>query len=62
MKEELLLFSKTLDPEHLKSCIELREELLEGNNSVEDLTINTKEMYESGFKFQHVVEYDHVQS
>ena len=37
MKEELALFSKPLDPEQLKSCIELREELLDGNNSVEDL-------------------------
>ena len=62
MKEELAMFSKSLDPDHLKSCIEIREELLEGNNSVEDLTINTKELYEKGFKFQHVVEYDHVQT
>ena len=46
MKEEINMFSRTLDPEHLKSCIELREELLEGNNSVEDLQINTKELYE----------------
>ena len=60
MKEELAMFSKTLDPDHLKSCIEVREELLEGNNSVEDLQINTKELYEKGFKFPHVVEYDHV--
>ena len=62
MKEELSMFSKTLDPDHLKSCIEIREDLLEGNNSVEDLQINTKELYEKGFKFPHVVEYDHVQS
>ena len=56
------MFSKTLDPDHLKSCIEIREELLEGNNSVEDLQINTKELYEKGFRLPHVVEYDHVQS
>ena len=60
MKEELNLFSRTLEPDHLKSCIELREELLEGNHAVEDLEINTKELFEKGFKFQHVIEYDHV--
>jgi hypothetical protein len=62
MKDEVLMFSKSLDTDHLLSAIELRKDLLDSNLNVEDIAINTKELYENSFTFPNVSQYDHVQS
>ena len=60
MKEELNMFSRTLDPDHLKDAMEIREELVDDNSSIDEVLINTKELYEHAFKFANVASYDNV--
>ena len=62
IKDETLMFSKTLDKSHLKNAIEMRNALVEENNQVEDIQITTKDLYESAFQFPNVAQYEHVQS
>ena len=60
MKEELDLFSRTQDPDHFKAAIALRNELNEEGHPQKELIVNTKELFEAGFAFKNVAEYDHV--
>ena len=54
------MFSKTLDKSHLNNAIEMRNALIEANNDVEDIVINTKDLYEGAFQFPYVAQYEHV--
>lgn len=56
------MFSKTLDKSHLNNAIELRNALIEENQPVDEIQINTKDLYESAFQFPNVAQYEHVQS
>ena len=49
INDEALMFSKTLDKSHLNNAIEMRNALIEANNDVEDIVINTKDLYEGAF-------------
>ena len=40
----------------------MRNALVEENNQVEDIQINTKDLYEGAFQFANVAQYEHVQS
>ena len=62
MKEEISLFSRDLDPDHLKDALEIKYELVDLDIPTEDILINTKELYELGFKFPNVATYDNVQA
>ena len=62
IKDEILMFSKNLDKSHLQNAIEMRNALVEENNQVEDIQINTKDLYEGAFQFANVAQYEHVQS
>ena len=52
------MFSKSLDKEHLKNAIEMKQSLTEqnnlSNNLGDDILINTKELYENAFTFPNV--------
>ena len=60
MKEELSLFCKTLDPDHFKNAVVMRNELVEQNHPQPELVINTKQLYEKAFEFPKVATYDNV--
>jgi hypothetical protein len=60
MKEELALFSRTQDADHIMSAIALRNELGEEGHPQQELLINTKELFEKGFSYPNVAEYEHV--
>ena len=60
MKEEISLFSRELEPQHLSDALEIKDELSDMNIPQEDILINTKELYELGFKFPNVATYDNV--
>ena len=60
MKEEISLFSRDLEPEHLTNALEIKDELSDIDIPSEDILINTKELYELGFKFPNVATYDNV--
>ena len=60
MKEEISLFSRDLEPEHLTNALEIKDELTDIDIPSEDILINTKELYELGFKFPNVATYDNV--
>ena len=60
MKEEISLFSRDLEPEHLTNALEIKDELVDLDIPSEDILINTKELYELGFKFPNVATYDNV--
>ena len=62
MKEELSLFSRTLEPEHLEAAKSMRAELEEDKHPQDELVINTKDLYEQGFQFDSVAHYDNVQN
>ena len=62
IKDEVLMFSKSLDKEHLKNAIEMKQTLQEQNNNIEDIQISTKDLYENAFQFPNVAQYEHVQS
>ena len=62
MKEELTLFSKTLDPDHFKNAAAIRNELVDQNHPQPELVINTKQLYEKAFEFPKVATYDDVQN
>lgn len=56
------MFSKSLDKSHLKNAIEMKQSLVEQNLNIEDVQINTKELYENAFQFPNVAQYEHVQT
>ena len=60
MSTELDLFQKTLEPKHFTAALQLRNELIDENHPQEELTVNTKDLYEKGFQFPAVTEYDNV--
>ena len=64
MKEEMLEFSKTQDGDHLESALKMRDGLQEKEHlDVKDqLTVNTKELFEAGFQFPSIAQYDNVQT
>ena len=65
MKEEMTLFSKTQDKQHLDDALKMRDALQEKDhlqNLGESLVINTKELFEAGFQFPNIAQYDNVQN
>lgn len=60
LKEETDLFSRTQDPDHFRNAVALKNELNEEGHPQSDILINTKELFEKGFSFNNVAEYDHV--
>ena len=62
MNDELELFSKTQDPDHFKSALQIHQEL-EGKNSpvLQELAVNTKQLFQQGFQFADVAKYEHVE-
>ena len=64
MKEEMSLYSKTQDSEHLEDALKMRDALQEKEHLDlhEQLVINTKELFESGFQFPSVAQYENVQN
>ena len=61
MKDEVLMFSKSLDKDHLLAAIDLRKDIMDTTNmETEEIQINTKDLYENAFTFQAVSQYDHV--
>ena len=62
IKDEVLMFSKSLDKEHLKNALEMKQTLLDQNNNLEEIPISTKDLYEGAFQFANVAQYEHVQS
>ena len=61
MKEEVSLFSKTLDRAHWQAALDMKKELEETvKTPVDELRINTKELLEQGFQFPNVATYDNV--
>ena len=56
MKEEMLLFSKTSDKDHLDSALKMKEKLAKNEklDLVEALQINTKDLFESAFAFPSI--------
>ena len=51
LKEEMSLFSRTLDQDHLENAKSLFKELEEENHPQPDLLITCKELFEAGFQF-----------
>ena len=43
------MFSKSLDKEHIKNAIEMKQTLEDQSSNFEELQINTKELYENAF-------------
>ena len=43
------MFSKSLDKDHLKNALEMKEALLETNSNIEEIPISTKDLYEAAF-------------
>ena len=63
MKEEVSLFSRTLDRSHWTSALQMKAELEDTvKTQVDDLKINTKDLMEQGFQFPNVASYDNVQA
>mmetsp|Transcript_9295 Transcript_9295/g.15656 ORF Transcript_9295/g.15656 Transcript_9295/m.15656 type:complete len:98 (+) Transcript_9295:229-522(+) len=62
MKEEMSLFSRTLDSDHLDNAKSMWKELDEENHTQPDLQITSKELFEAGFQFQSVAAYENVQA
>ena len=61
MKEEVSLFSRTLDRAHWTSALEMKKELEDTvKTPVDELKINTKDLLEQGFQFPNVATYDNV--
>ena len=60
MNEELDIFSRTQDPEHWQAARELKNELNDAGNQQSSLLVNTKQLFEKGFQFENVAQYDHV--
>ena len=61
MKEEVSLFSRTLDRAHWTSALEIKKELEDTvKTPIDDLKINTKDLIEQGFQFPNVATYDNV--
>ena len=57
------MFSKSLDKQHLKNAMEMKQSLAEDTSlNIEDIQINTKELYENAFQFPNVAQYEHVQT
>ena len=56
------MFSKSLDKQHLKNAMEMKQSLAEDSLNIEDVQINTKELYENAFQFPNVAQYEHVQT
>ena len=56
------LFCKTLDAGHFQAAITLKNALEDEGHPQEDLRINTKDLYKSGFEFPSVSEYENVQA
>ena len=50
MNDELELFSKTQDPDHFKSALQIHQELEEKNSpGLQELAVNTKQLFQQGF-------------
>ena len=60
MNDELALFAKTQVPDHFRAAIQLRNELEQQDHKQPDLAVNTKALFEKGFKFDGVSQYDNV--
>ena len=56
------MFSKDFDKDHLKNAMEMKQALLDNNNNIEEILINTKDLFEAGFQFPNVAQYEHVQT
>ena len=54
------MFSKTLDKDHIANAIEMRKGLVDTKPDIDDIVINTKELYEQAFTFPNVAQYEHV--
>ena len=61
MKEEVSLFSRTLDRAHWQAALDMKKELEDTvKTPLDDLKINTKDLIEQGFQFPNVATYDNV--
>ena len=57
-------FSKNQDRDHLESALKMRDSLQENENlHVQDqLVVNSKDLFEAGFQFPSIAQYDNVQN
>ena len=61
MKEEVSLFSRTMDRAHWTSALDMKKELEDTvKTPIDELRINTKDLIEQGFQFPNVATYDNV--
>ena len=60
MTDEIDLFSRTQKPENYKNAKDVRNTLIEQNHDQPEQAINTKELFQKGFQFPNVAEYEHV--